>query len=228
MARLVATRLLILAGGLAAVMLLAADGISVPQPYQYACPPAGVGSSQANPASGQILIPITNGQSEPASAFTGDGQVTVSFNPGTFAAVAGQTGVHISIQPKCPPAAPAGLQADGNAYVVQATYVPSGQAASRLLLPVLLDMRYPRTRPDGIYLVSTGGWTSLGGTVQELLLTIDTRTTVLATFVVGHHTGSSSGFTLAGWQRIAAGVAVALAVILFLVILLGVRFRRVR
>jgi hypothetical protein len=95
-----------------------------------------------------------------------------------------------------------------------------------LLLPVLLDLRYPRTRPDGIYLIGTSGWSSLGGTVQELLLTIDTRTTMLGTFVAAHHTGSSSGFALAGWQRLAAGVAVALAVILFLVILLGVRFRR--
>jgi hypothetical protein len=201
------------------------DAYTPPQPYNWVSPPPSLRHGNLSPSSGTVDIPLTNGASDPASAFTDDGQVTVSFNVGTFIGQPGQTAVRVRITPVSPqPKTPHGLVSDGNAYRVDATYVPSGAPAAPQL-PVLLDLRYPLPQPDAIYRVDGTTWTPIGGTVQILLLTIDARSSTLGTFITAYQAAAP-----APSSNIFSPITLGLAVlaIVALVLIAGVRIRRPR
>ncbi len=204
------------------------DGYTPPPPYRWVSPPPNLAKSNQPPTGGSTTIGLTDGSSDPAGAFTDDGQITVSFNPGTFTDSTGQKGVLVQITPLVPqPASPAGVTADGNVYSMKATFVPSGKPASALRTPVLLDMRYPSHKPDAIYRLEGKSWTPLdNSTVQELLLTIDARTTQLGTFAAAHQAGSPTQNS--GGQSPLIFLALGLAVIIGVALLAGVRIRRPR
>lgn len=204
------------------------DGYTPPPPYRWVSPPPNLAQGNQPPTGGTTTIGLTDGSSDAAGAFTDDGQVTVSFNPGTFTDSTGQTGVQVQITPLKPqPASPPGLIADGNVYSINATFVPSGKPATVLHTPVLLDMRYPSHKPDAIYRVEGKKWSPLeNSTVQELLLTIDARTTQMGTFAAAHQaSGPSQG---SGGLSPLSYLAFGLAVIIGVALLAGVRIRRPR
>jgi hypothetical protein len=204
------------------------DGYTPPPPYRWVSPPPKLASSNQPPTGGVTTIPLTDGSSDAAGAFTDDGQITVSFNPGTFSDTTGQTAVQVRITPVMPqPTTPAGVIADGNVYTFDATFVPSGKPAASLHFPVLLDMRYPAHKPDAIYRVARKTWTPLdGSTVQELLLTIDARTAQLGTFAAAHQ--ASGGTTASGSVNPLVFLGLGAAVIVGVALLAGVRIRRRR
>lgn len=204
------------------------DGYTPPPPYRWVSPPPNLAGSNQAPTGGTTTIGLTDGTSDPAGAFTDDGQITVSFNPGTFTDSTGQTGVQVQITPIVPqPHAPSGVIADGNVYSIKATFVPNGKPATVLHAPVLLDMRYPLHKPDAIYRVNDRSWTALdNSTVQELLLTIDARTTQLGTFAAAHQASSGSPASSGVSPLIFLGLG--LAVIIGVALLAGVRIRRPR
>jgi hypothetical protein len=163
------------------------DAYTPPQPYRWVSPPPAFRHGNQAPSAGEALVALTNGVSDPASAFTDDGQVTVSFNPGSFKGPPNETAVHVVITPVSPqPKSPSDIVADGNAYRIDATYVPSGSGPAALQLPVLIDLRYPGHQPDAIYRIDGTTWTPIGGTAQVLVLAIDTRSLELGTFIAGH------------------------------------------
>jgi len=202
------------------------DAYTPPQPYRWVSPPAEFAQHNQPPLGGETVIAFTAGRSDPASAFTDDGQVTVSFNPGSFSAVPGQTGVRVRITPVRPqPAAPEGIMADGNAYLVEATYTPTGQPVQSLTQPALVDLRYPGQRPDAIYRIDGSTWTPIGGVAQELLLSIDARSMQLGTFAAGHHPPAPPPRSAPDWT---APVLIAVVVVLLLALIVvagGVRIR---
>ena len=204
------------------------DGYTPPPPYRWVSPPPSLAKNNQPPTGGTTTIGLTDGSSDPAGAFTDDGQITVSFNPGTFTDSTGQTGVLVQITPIAPqPPTPAGLVADGNVYSMKATFVPSGKPATVLHTPVLLDMRYPSRKPDAIYRVEGSNWTPLeNSTVQDLLLTIDARTAQLGTFAAGHRTGSATPNSGPVNPLILLGLGVG--AIVGVALLAGVRIRRPR
>jgi hypothetical protein len=59
------------------------DAYTPPQPYRWVSPPPEFSMHNEQPTSGEVVIPFNGGRSDPATAFTDDGQVTVSFNPGS-------------------------------------------------------------------------------------------------------------------------------------------------
>ena len=205
-----------------------ADGIATPEPYRWVSPPPDQAAANQAPASGSATVSFSNGTSDPASVFTDDGQVTLSLPQGAFAPAGGQTAVRITITPVRPqPAAPHGYVADGNAYLITAAYLASGQLAT-FLAPVLLDMRYPLGhRPESIYRVDGLSWIPIGGSVQSLLLTIDARTTQPGTFIAGHSASASTAGT-SGLRGILIPIAIAVVVAGLLLLIAGVRFRRRR
>jgi hypothetical protein len=206
------------------------DGYTPPPPYRWVSPPPKLAASNQAPTGGVTTIPLTDGSSDAAGAFTDDGQITVSFNPGTFSDTTGQTAVKVQITPIAPqPASPAGVIADGNVYTFTATYVPSGKPAVALHFPVLLDMRYPSHKPDAIYRIDGKVWTPVdGSTVQELLLTIDARTTQLGTFAAAHQAVTRTPQDgIAGISPLVL-LALGLAVIVGVALLAGVRIGRRR
>lgn len=203
------------------------DGYTPPAPYRWVSPPPTLAAANQPPTGGAVDIPLTDGASEAAGAFTDDGQVTVSFNPGTFTAPAAQTAVHVRIIPVTPqPVAPAGIIADGNVYSIEAMLMPSGKPAVPLRAPVLVDMRYPQHKPDAIYRIEGKRWMPMDSTVQDLLLTIDARSTQLGTFAAGHQ-ATSAVTTATGWNPWLVAALVLLAV-LGVALLAGVRIRRRR
>jgi hypothetical protein len=204
------------------------DGYTPPPPYRWVSPPPNLAKNNQPPTGGATTIGLTDGSSDAAGAFTDDGQITVSFNPGTFTDSTGQTGVLVQITPLVPqPASPAGVIVDGNVYSMKATFVPNGKPATVLHTPVLLDMRYPSHKPDAVYRVEGTNWTALdNSTVQELLLTIDARSTELGTFAAAHQ--ASSGTPQSGGVNPLIFLALGLAVIVGVALLAGVRIRRPR
>jgi len=205
-----------------------ADGIATPEPYHWVSPPPGQAAGNQAPASGSGTVAFTGGRAEPGSIFTDDGQVTFSLPQGAFAPATGQTGVRIAITPVRPqPAPPTGYVPDGNAYSITATYEPSA-APAILLTPALLDMRYPPGhRPESIYRIDGSGWTSLGGSVQTLLQTIDARISQTGRFVAGHQ-GAAGTSASSGPPGLLFVIALALVSAGVLLLIAGVRFRRGR
>ena len=188
--------LLGLVGVAAAVIVVrAATGSPLPfldtnrpsQPYRWVSPPSGVDHRNQPPSGGETSIQLTNGKSGPASLSTDDGQVTVSFAPGTFIAPPRETSVRIRITPLNPqPASPADIVLDGNAYVIDATYMPSGAGPAALQLPIVVALRCAGRPKDAIYRIDGKAWTPIGGTLRQQLLTVEARTTQLGTFVAAY------------------------------------------
>lgn len=205
-----------------------ADGIATPAPYHWVSPPPSQAAGNQAPTAGSAIVSFTDGVSDPASVFTDDGQVTLSLQQGSFTAMPGETAVQLQISPVRPqPSAPHDFVRDGNAYSIQATYVPSGQPAT-LLNPALVDMRYPLgRRPASVYLIAGPTWTPIGGSVQTLLLTIDARTTGLGTFIAGHLASAAAPAT-SGFSSVLFPIAVAVVAAGLLLLIAGVRFRRGR
>ena len=203
------------------------DGYTPPVPYRWVSPPTDKASSNQTPTGGETMIQMTDGASVAAGAFTDDGQVTISFNPGTFTDSTGQTSVRVRITPVRPQApSPVGIISDGNVYLMEASFLPSGKPAMQLRAPVLLDMRYPAHKPDAIYRVEGKTWTPLDSTVQELLLTVDARTSQLGAFAAGHQLGGPS--RPSGSENPLILLAVGLTIIVGVALLAGVRIRRRR
>ncbi len=167
---------------------------AVSQPYRWVSPPPGFEQSNQPPSAGETLIPLTNGKSESARAFTGDGQVTVSFSPGTFIAPTRDIAVRIRITPVNPqPSPPGDVIVDGNAYAIDTIYLPSGSGPAALQLPILLDLRYAGHAPDAIYRIDGTSWTPIRGTLQQQLLTVEARSAQLGTFAPAHRLVASAG-----------------------------------
>ncbi|GAC1482429.1 MAG: hypothetical protein PVSMB9_08150 [Candidatus Dormibacteria bacterium] len=203
------------------------DGYTPPTAYRWVSPPPNLASTNQVPTGGDTTIQMSDGASVAAGAFTDDGQVTISFNPGTFADAPGQTAVRVRITPMNPqPPSPAGTVTDGNVYLMEASFIPSGKPAVPLRAPVLLDMRYPGHKPDAIYRIDGKTWTPLESTVQELLLTVDARATQLGTFAAAHQEAGSA--PKSGSQNPLILLAVGVATIVGVALLAGVRIRRRR
>ena len=140
-----------LAVGLAVAVLLPSrprpalfDGLPLPQaPYRYVNPPPDLASSNQPPGSGQVTLPVQNGEVPGGGVQTSDGQVLVYFGLGALRVSSSAQGATIRIEPVTdPPAPPAGSQIRGNVYRVSATEQPSGSAVT-VVHGYNITMRYP-------------------------------------------------------------------------------------
>jgi hypothetical protein len=166
------------------------------QPYRWVSPPPGFDQSNQAPSAGETLIPLANGKSEPAHAFTDDGQVTVSFTAGTFIAPPHETAVRVRITPVKPqPPSPTDVVVDGNAYAIDTMYLPSASGPAALQLPILLNLRYAGHPADAIYRIDGTAWTPIGGTLQQRLLTVEARSSQLGTFAAADRLAAGTGLT---------------------------------
>lgn len=120
------------------------NGLPLPQaPYRYVNPPPDLASSNQPPGSGQVTLPVQNGQVPGGGVQTSDGQVLVYFGLGGLGASSGAQSVTVRIDPVTdPPAPPAGSQIRGNVYRVSATEKPSGAEAT-VVHGYNITMRYP-------------------------------------------------------------------------------------
>jgi hypothetical protein len=177
------------------------DGLAPPAPYRFAKPPSSLKPNNLPPLPGSGTVRLTSRGSEITTLATEDGQATISFETGSFPARAGQTAVRVTIRPRDPAAIgrpPDGLNYDGNAYAIAATYVPSGKPAPiatkscprvpsvTKLCPTVL-LRYAFKATD-LYRRSGSRWVSLDGTPLPGALSIFGETPALGVFVAVGHT----------------------------------------
>ena len=79
------------------------DGIAPTAQYNWVSPPPEFKSSNKPALSGHGSVKVaSNGVVDPGSAFTQDGQASVSFIPGAFVAPADHSAVNLDVTPVAP------------------------------------------------------------------------------------------------------------------------------
>jgi hypothetical protein len=188
------------------------EGEAPPLPYRWVRPPRNLPEPNQAPLPGVGTIPLTPTGSQSASVLTDDGQAAVIFRFGAIAPHRGSSSANVRITPLDPATVaspPAGLQIDGNAYRMEATY-NTGEPVT-LLKPVTPVLRYPK-HAMMLLRFSGSGWTPLETHVVAGSLQLFGPTDRLGVFVAG----ASPTVPSIPWGRFAAlaagaGVLAALA-----------------
>jgi hypothetical protein len=218
--RVVLLALAAAAYGLAAWMVTPGffDGIAPSSPYRWVSPPAQFKSSNQAPLSGHGSVKVgSNGVVDPGTAFTQDGQGSVSFVPGAFVPPADHSAVNITIAPTAQFPNPNGIHLSTNVYCFTSSspLAPNAQ--------VLISLRYSSgvPAPGDVYgYQDQGPWRRLGSTGSATPYTISTRTTSLGCFAGGYPANAQSapGARLGGGQTL----PIVVALIILLVVLAGI------
>lgn len=203
---------------LTAVLLLAPqgrwlfDGLLPLEPYRWAPHPwlpfRGAGAA----LSGGTLLPLTPTGSAPGSAPTGDGQAVVVFPREAFAPADGEREVQIdlrAVHPSRTPSPPDGLGIDGNAYQVEARYLPSSRPAA-VRRPVTVILTYPR-HAEQVLRLDGDRWTPLPTTPFPTAFKVYAESDALGTFAAaGPADRVSPAPSPAAFVAAAAGLAAAI------------------
>lgn len=115
------------------------DGFgSHPGQYNWVNPPREFAEGNQRPESARTEVEFDGAASAAASAAGSDGQALAALVPGALAANGPDTGATLRLEPVDPGrlgALPAGLRAEGNAYLVAIDYEPSGTDVTTLATP---------------------------------------------------------------------------------------------
>jgi hypothetical protein len=160
------------------------DGLAPAAPYRFVSPPPDLAGDNEQPEPGTGVVDLVGKEgSAPTSISTGDGQLQVVLQEGTFAAKEKEKAVEVALTPLVAPPPldiGGGLKIEGNAYRVDAKYAKSGDAAeAQRELTVVL--RFPNNasvmvRRDG------RSWTRLGTQISAASLQLFAATDRLGTF----------------------------------------------
>jgi hypothetical protein len=213
------------------------DGFGTPQAYRWVNPPPDQAATNQKPGSAHTTLRLANGAS--GYVFTPDGQGALIVGKRTFQGqgAAGQTGVMVTISPLDPATLgklPPHLEASGNAYLVKASFQPSGQAISAFTAPVTLLLIYPPIASSGIRPPPRTILWSKDGTRWTKLPTQDSHQGLQAvatirspgTFVVATAPVPASATTNSRLRLLAIGIMVALAIFVLAGIAYVLRTRR--
>lgn len=205
------------------------DGIAPTQPYNWVCPPpiAGANSGIAAQA-GHLVIKVIDGSSDPNTAFTQDGQISISFLPGAFQA-AGRTQVTVDITPVSPCPNPPDLHFVTNVYQItaDAPLIQVAPAAVSTCRPACVAMRYSNLvpAPSFVYVADdpNGPWKNIGGTENQQFV-IRADTTQLGYFAAGYPANATNK-TSSGTSQL---LPIAVAVLIIGVLVAGIPLAMVR
>lgn len=206
------------------------DGFGPTQPYNWVCPPPIAGAnSGVSASSGHLVINVIDGTSDANTAFTADGQMSVSFLPGAFQA-AGKTHVTVDITPVSPCPNSPDLHFATNVYQVTADapliQVPPTTTQCQ---PACVAMLYSAISPapSFVYLAASpnGPWKNIGGTENQLLV-IRADTNQLGYFVAGYPANAVNKNSPASSQLLPIAVAVLIVGVLIAGIPLAILRRR--
>jgi hypothetical protein len=198
--------------------LLLYDGPVPLPPYRWVSPPRELAAAVQRPASGGGAVTIGALESMPGDASTGDEQAVISFAEGTFAKASGESAVDVRLTPLAPrtvASAPRGLQFDGNAYRITASYAGSGRRAV-LTKPATVVLRFP-IHATAVLRAASGGWVRLRTARFAESQQVAANTDQLGVFVAA---GPSGVAALWPWARatwiLAAGALVLTAAAMWL------------
>jgi hypothetical protein len=125
------------------------DGLAPPTAYRWVKPPPELAATNQKPTPGSFTIELGNDGSKTAVVTTDDAQVTLILPAGSFASAEGQRSIEVTVEPLAGgiahPDEP--LHVVGNAYLLDATYQPSGDAAKLESLATVV-MVYPLLAND--------------------------------------------------------------------------------
>jgi hypothetical protein len=192
------------------------DGFQSQTPYRWVSPPPNLAAGNQQPLSGHSTDPLVGGQTAPLTAFTGDGQLVVSFVPGAFQLPAGQSSVTIDVTPETT-YPKLSFSPATNVYLIKAS-APMVKAA-------LIELEYSDKIPAPSYVYAageTGGpWRNLGASQVSAIYTISTRTSTLGYFVAGYPSNAkppSGAVNVGGGQLL----PIVIAAVILLVLVAGV------
>jgi hypothetical protein len=159
------------------------DGIAPPQPYRWVSPPPQLRSSNQQPLGGRATIRVGgDGLVNPGTVFTDDGQASISFSAGTFAAPADRSPVSIGIRPSATFPDPGRVRLGGNVYCVTSS---SPLAPGRDVL-VTLQLPAQVGAPGDVYeYEGDGTWRRRGSAGSADPYSIAARATALGCFATG-------------------------------------------
>jgi hypothetical protein len=195
------------------------DGQAPALPYRWVEPPADLRESNRQPLDGSDRIPMDVAGSEATAVQTEDAQAQATFAMSAFPPGEDRA-VEVSIRPLAPASLaspPRGLRFDGNAYELEASYVPSGRPA-KPVIPATLVLRYARHAT--VVLRWTGAtWERVQTDRIPASLTVFSSVTELGTFVPAGPPPRPRPFPWATLALLSGGAAV-------LAVVLGLRARR--
>lgn len=199
------------------------DGTAPQSPYRWISPPPVAQHGNQPPEAGSLNVkPGRNNVMDPGTAFTTDGQASLSFVPGSFDY--NPSGVAIDVKPVAAYPDLGRLRCATNVYLIKAT--------AALVKEALVTLRYSDLipAPSDIYIAPAegGSWTKLGSTGQSAPFNISARTAQLGYFAACYPTGSqaASGPRIGGGQTLPILVAIAIVIVILAGVPLAVLRRR--
>jgi len=206
------------------------DGIGPTQPYNWVCPPPIAGANSGLQAqSGHLVIKVIDGSSDPNTAFTQDGQFSISFLPGAFQAT-GKTQVTVDITPVSPCPNPPELHFATNVYLITSD-TPLRQATETTTecRPACVTMLYSNLVPAPSFIYRSnslnGPWKNIGGTENQPLV-IRADTNQLGYFGAGYPANATNKNPSSTSQLLTIAVAVLIIGVLVAGIPLAMLRRR--
>jgi len=138
------------------------DSIGPTPAYRWVRPPGLEAVGNQAPAGAQRQILLVRAGLPPASASTDDGQFVITVGAGALAPHGVDTSVSVRVAPVDPgglPPLPAGWRADGNAYRVTLTYLPSGQPVTATIGGNVV-LQVPQRAAAVLHRSGESGWVS--------------------------------------------------------------------
>ncbi len=157
-----------------------ANGIAPQEPYRWVSPPPQLAADNKAPLSAHHTVAI-RGAVGPGVASTPDGQATLSFVAGAFAAPASASELIVDIKPVSSFPEPVGFKPATNVYLIA--------ASPPLLKAAVVTLRYSDllSAPRSVYFAEQGStsWSPLSATNSLTVYTLSAPTDKLGYFVAG-------------------------------------------
>ncbi len=159
------------------------DGLAPAAPYRFVSPPPDLAGDNEQPEPGKGIVDFAGKPSAATSISTGDGQLQVVLQKGTFKAKKKEKAVEVTIAPLVPPQpldVGGGPRIEGNGYRVDARYAKSNDVAEAER-DLTIVLRFPNNatvmvRRDG------DAWTKLKTEISAASLQLFAATDRLGTF----------------------------------------------
>lgn len=206
------------------------DGVGPVVKYNWVCPPPIAGADSGVKAeSGHLVIKVVDGISDANTAFTQDGQMSISFLPGAFQA-AGKSQVTVDITPVSPCPNPPDLHFATNVYLVTADAPLAAAAAGPTTCqPACVAMMYSNLvpAPSFVYVANdaNGPWKNIGGTENQALV-VRANTNQLGYFAAGYPANATNKTASSTSQLLPIAVAVLIVGVLLAGVPLAILRRR--
>ena len=229
------SRALLLLGAAAGLYVAAAwsvapgfyDGFGPQAPYRWVSPAPQFKNSNQPPQPGHGTAAVAgNGQVNPGSAFTQDGQASISWVPGAFVAPSDNSPVVIDTKPVASYPDPGNVHLATNVYCITSS---SPLAPGKDVL-VTLTFSDQLPAPTDVYEYQDNApWRNIGNTGSAAPFSISARATSLGCFAGGYPANAkqtSSGVKVGGGQTLPIVIAAGILVVVLAGIPLAILRRR--